>query len=205
MILLGALGSSSSFAADDKLSKKDKRWLEREVGALITAEEVAIFEELDSKDRKLFKEIFWARRDPSTMTPDNEVEEEFKKRMRVADDRFESQGRSGSATDMGKILILLGTPEDFGELWHGNLREDRLFSSSQDQTWKYAPNSDLGIPDGLTLEFRPQGGFGYRLVRTDEIDAALARVKKRYTNPSINYRLSDGGRLPEADGRSRPQ
>ncbi len=189
VILLGLLGGTSSLAAGDKLSKKDKKWLEQEVGALITTEEVAIFEELESKDRKLFREIFWARRDPNTMTPDNEFTEGYKRRVKVADEQFQSQGRKGSTTDMGKIFILLGAPEDAGQRGGG----DEF--SGDTRTWTYAPNPDLGIPDGLTLNFRSQAGFGYRLARSDELEAALDQVKERYVNSSIRYQLDNDGRL----------
>jgi GWxTD domain-containing protein len=208
MILLGLLGGSSSLTAGDKLSKKDKKWLEQEVGVLITAEEAAIFEGLDSKDRQLFKEIFWARRDPNTMTPDNEFKEEYKKRVRMADDKFESQGRTGSATDMGEVFILLGRPEVGDELWKGgDWADDQLSSGrtpTQDQSWRYAPNPDRGIPNGLALQFRPHRGFGYRLLRTDEINAALDQVREHYVNPGIGYQFSDDGRLMKPPGRVDP-
>ena len=79
------LGFATPTTDGDKLSKSDRNWLEREVSATITAEEIEIFKDLQSKDRKLFKELFWDRRDPNPMTPHNEFMEEYKRRIKAAD------------------------------------------------------------------------------------------------------------------------
>ncbi len=89
---LTLLVGSSAYAKGDKLSKNDKKWLKEEVAALITAEEIEIFEDLKSKDRKLFKEIFWARRDPDPMTPKNEFIDEYKERVKAADENIKNVG-----------------------------------------------------------------------------------------------------------------
>ncbi len=113
MALLAAVlpGIPSSDAAE-KLSKSDRRWLDQEVSALITEKETQIFTELNSqKDRKLFKELFWARRDPVLMTLQNEFKEEYGNRVRLANRYFNQQrGRKGSTTDMAKVFLLLGSP-----------------------------------------------------------------------------------------------
>ena len=80
------LGFAEPATEGDKLSKNDKKWLEQEVAAFITVEEVEIFHDLSSKDRELFRELFWARRDPDPRTPDNEFREELKRRIKRADE-----------------------------------------------------------------------------------------------------------------------
>ena len=83
--LLLSIGGAAAASEGDKLSKKDEKWLEREVHAFITAEEIEIFKDLRSEDRKLFKELFWARRDPDPMTPENKFREYYKERVKRAD------------------------------------------------------------------------------------------------------------------------
>src|SRR3972149_6472912 len=56
-------GAAVAALAQEKLSKNDKNWVEKEVGALITAQEKATFEQINKDDRKLFKDLFWMRRD----------------------------------------------------------------------------------------------------------------------------------------------
>ncbi|MFQ5790279.1 MAG: GWxTD domain-containing protein [Acidobacteriota bacterium] len=236
---LGALGSAVLLAlvaamttpaqAADKLSKKDKRWLEEEVAALITAEEIGIFKEISSKDRKRFKELFWARRDFNPMTPENEFREEFEARVTAANQNFKSRGRKGSATDMGKVFLLLGAPSETNQGERGGSEgleagagtipasgggapgEDpspggggvgaglglgRPADRSPAMTWVYAPDPRLGIPEGLTVQFRSRSGFGFRMVKSKAVGQALERVKARYiSNPSINYARDEKGRL----------
>ena len=67
--------------AQDKLSRGDKRWMEKEVAAIITAQETATFQQINKDDRKLFKELFWKRRDMVSTTDKNEFREIFEQRV----------------------------------------------------------------------------------------------------------------------------
>ena len=65
-----------------KSTKEDKssfykRWLEEDAGWIITNEERAAFKVLSTDEEKdLFIEQFWARRDPTPDTLENEFKEE---------------------------------------------------------------------------------------------------------------------------------
>lgn len=237
MLAAWVAGPAAPSEAAKKLSKDDKRWLEEEVAAFITKEEVEIFKNLDSdQDRKVFKELFWARRDPNPMTPQNEFKEEFESRVTGADRSFKVRGRKGSATEPGQIFLLLGPPSQTsrgeqggpestgagapvagGTPGSGQMEEDPQRGAigfeeiegggTQTQTWTYPPNERLGIPQGLSVQFRAQPGFGYRLVSSKDLEQVLERVKARYiSNPTINYSRDEKGRLlappPHADPNS---
>ncbi len=64
----------------------------------------------------------------------------------------------------------------------------------------YVPNPDRGLPDGLTLEMR-NTNLGMRLVRNDEIEAAIERARQRQIVwPSqINFSLNAEGELPDVE------
>ncbi len=66
--------------------------------------------------------------------------------------------------------------------------------------FSYVPNPDRGLPDGLELEFR-RTNLGTRLVRTDEIEAAIDRARARQIVwPSqINFSLNADGELPDVE------
>lgn len=238
---VAGLATASAFA-QDKLSKGDKEWMEKEVGAIITAQEKSLFESLDKDDRKLFKDLFWMRRDFDPTTPDNEFRKIYEQRMKAADDNFQQRGQKGHETDMGQILLLMGGPSQQvegraagssqGELpgstpgtdpgpgtgagpeadpGTGSGREG--FGSdfgggggaSQAVSWVYDPNPQLGYPDGLTIEFRQQSQFGFRIANRDAIAETLERVKERLvSNPSVNYARDESGRLRKADARFDP-
>lgn len=222
-------GGAVAALAQEKLSKNDKNWVEKEVGALITAQEKATFEQINKDDRKLFKDLFWMRRDLDPATAENEFQRNYEARVKAADENFRGRGQKGSESDMGKIFLLLGPPnqqqggvqaggrpgpqpgadpgsggEDPGsESGVGSLGGDE--GEAQTMTWVYDPNPDFGIPDGLSVSFRRQSEFGYRMVSSDELTKQLERVKERLVaNPSVNYARDENGRLRKADMKFDP-
>ena len=224
VVLVSGAGAA---LAQDKLSKNDKNWVEKEVGAIITAQEKATFEEINKDDRKLFKDLFWMRRDFNPTTSENEFQKDFEARVKTADENFRGGGQKGSESDMGKIFLLLGGPsqqqragsaggpgpqpgadpgsggEDPGSgSGFGSLGGE---SDAEMMTWVYDPNPELGIPNGLSVPFRQQSGFGYRMVASDELTKQLERVKERLvSNFSVNYTRDESGRLRKADMKFDP-
>ncbi len=221
------LGAGAFAAAQEKLSKSDKNWVEKEVGAIITAQETTTFEEINKDDRKLFKDLFWMRRDHNPTTSENEFQKDYEARIKTADEQFRGRGK-GSESDMGKIFLLLGGPnqqqsggqsaggpssppnpdpsgseEPGSESGFGSLGGEE--GDAQTMTWVYDPNPALGIPNGLTVTFRQQSGFGFRMVSSDELKKQLERVKERLVaNPTINYARDENGRLRKADMKFDP-
>jgi len=215
--------------AQEKLSKNDKNWVEKEVGAIITAQEKATFEQINKDDRKLFKDLFWMRRDFNPTTSENEYQKDYEARVKTADENFRGSGRKGSESDMGQVFLLLGGPsqqqpggkpgsgpseqpsvdsgaggeDPGGESSLGSLGGEE--GDAQTMTWVYDPNPGLGIPNGISVPFRQQSGFGYRMVTSDELTKQLERVKERLVaNPSVNYARDESGRLRKADMKFDP-
>ena len=176
------LASSALVMSQDELSNDDKKWLEEEVSALITADEVETFGSLQSQDRNLFKEVFWARRDFDPITPKNEFMDWYKERVKAADEAITQERGKGSQSEMGEIFILFGGAQEAGQ------QDENLM-------WTYAANPPLGIPEGYTFQFRPSP-VGYLLVRNDEVEAILERGKQYYmVNRAISYVRDEDGRL----------
>jgi GWxTD domain-containing protein len=102
------------------LEKEEKQWLE-EVKSLILPVEEKIFNGLKSKeDRAEFQKIFWARRDPNLLTPENEYQKIFEERRAKAKELYTWKGMDrdagvflplpGDQTDCGLVYIVLGEP-----------------------------------------------------------------------------------------------
>ena len=212
ILLLTCLFVQALCLADSKkLSKSDRRWLEEEVGALLTEEELKIFMELDEKeDRKLFKKLFWARRDPDLMSPENEFKEEFEDRLKFVNRNFMYRGKKGATTDRGRVFLLLGAPDYSERGYEGELAEvdgfgldpraarevaqSDDFSNERSDTaslhrpergiqrmmWRYDPSPDEGIPSGLKIVLDSSPGFGFRFIHPDEMGQALAGAKLTY-------------------------
>lgn len=244
MLLALPLVTVVSGAADKRLSKEDRRWLEA-AAALITEQETRLFQEVDERDRDLFKALFWARRDHQPMTSQNEFQLAFEAKVAAADRSFGERGRRGCTTDMGKIFLLLGVPAEA----HEAHKDERGASETTDDvprgepsaraemrrlagavaelegvapdvasrsersalgpdpfwddagnpglvTWVFEPDLERGIPEGLTVQFRPRTDSGYQIIPSKETERALEQVRYSYIrNPRVSYAQDEKGRL----------
>ena len=80
---------------------------------LMTRDEAARWKAVRSDaEAESFVALFWARRDPTPETPQNEQRERFETLIRYADEKLAGpRGRKGSQTDRGRVLLLLGIPD----------------------------------------------------------------------------------------------
>ena len=211
----------------DDLSRGDRRWLE-EVEPIMTARERQAFENLPRNQRNKFKEHFWARRSQNPHDPDR-AEDQFNNWREQADDQFGARGRTGSRTDMALVMLLFGPPDNrertggrsagpggarppAGATGENPVREGgggmggggggggMGGGPGSGMKFSYVPNPDRGLPDGLELEFR-NTNLGMRLIRNEEIEAAIARARARQIVwPSqINFTLNADGELPDVE------
>ncbi len=89
-----------------------RRWLDEDVGYIITSEERAAFRRLSTaEEQENFIEQFWLRRDPTPDTAENEFKEEHYRRIAYANERYAS-GIPGWKTDRGRIYITYGPPDE---------------------------------------------------------------------------------------------
>jgi GWxTD domain-containing protein len=89
-----------------------KKWLNEDVVYIITDEEKKAFKQLKTDDeRQTFVENFWARRDPTPDTEENEYKEEHYRRIAYSNDHYAS-GIPGWKTDRGMIYIKYGPPDE---------------------------------------------------------------------------------------------
>ncbi|HET7208215.1 MAG TPA: GWxTD domain-containing protein [Terriglobales bacterium] len=95
-----------------ELGKTYKKWLDEDVRWIITDEERSAFMQLSNdEERDQFIEAFWARRDPTPDTPENEYKEEHYRRIAYANEHF-AAGIPGWKTDRGRIYIMYGPADE---------------------------------------------------------------------------------------------
>src|SRR5437660_12253335 len=76
-------------ALRQELGKTYTKWLDEDVRWIITDEERQAFKQLSNdEERDQFIEAFWARRDPTPDTPENEYKEEHYRRIAYANEHF---------------------------------------------------------------------------------------------------------------------
>jgi GWxTD domain-containing protein len=88
-----------------------KAWDSSPEGYLLTKQEKKDWKKITTEAQaKRFVELFWVQRNPDPAQPFNTFKAQFESRVRFADDNFSYEGRRGSLTDRGKVLILMGPP-----------------------------------------------------------------------------------------------
>ncbi len=111
-----------------------------------TDSEVDEMGRLDGADaRKAFWEQFWRRRDTTPETERNEELEEFYRRVQYANQHF-AAGIAGWRTDMGRIYIQIGAPDEV-------VRNPFNFDRPPEEIWYF-------YKDQLRYVFIDRNGFG---------------------------------------------
>lgn len=216
--------------AQDSLSRGDRRWLE-EVEPIMTAQERQVFENLPRNQRNRFKEHFWARRSQNPHDPDRaedqfnnwreQADDQFGQRGQRGsrtdmalvmllfgppDNRERTGGRMSSggggrppAGATGENPVAEGGG-GVGAGGGGRGGGGMGGGPGGGMKFTYVPNPDRGLPDGLELEFRTTN-LGMRLIRNDEIEAAIERSRARQIvwPTQINFNLNADGELPDVE------
>ena len=104
---------------------------------LASEEELKEFRSIqDPEARRLWLIRFWSRRDPDPSTPQNELFEEFVRRVQYADEHFSTQIEKGRYTDRGRIYIKYGPPDE--------VKRSTLVLESQDREyWFYSTRGGI--------------------------------------------------------------
>src|SRR5579884_3673527 len=103
--------AASAVTGFAQLSMSKADWAQGPVKFLMTKDAQAQWNALKSDaEADQFIALFWARRDPTPGTPENEFKEAFDQRVAYADQHFSTARQKGSLTDRGRILVLFGPP-----------------------------------------------------------------------------------------------
>jgi len=165
LILSASLGAFQA-GAQKKDAKTYDHWLKEEVQLLVSQDEEAAFKKLKTNEEKdKFIELFWAKRDPSPGTKENEFKDEWYKRLEFVNKKYSRGSVSrGWHTDMGKVFMIFGPPTQI----QGSQGGPKPQSSGGTQmeappeTWTYQPMPDLGLSSIFTITFRNYQ-YGYEL------------------------------------------
>jgi bla regulator protein blaR1 len=139
-------------AAQSKDSRYTK-WINEEVVFIIDDRERATFKSLQTdKERDHFIEQFWLRRDPTPGTPQNEFKDEHYRRIAYANQRFAWHSVPGWKTDLGRIYIVFGPPDEIDS--HPSGQPAQGGEPAKDypfDVWLYHHIKNIG--DNVLMEF----------------------------------------------------
>jgi GWxTD domain-containing protein len=159
---------------------------------LMTKDEQAKWKSIhDDAAAQAFIDLFWARRDPTPGTPENEAQEEFDAKVKYADEHFAHGKFKGSQTDRGKLFIILGPPsriqrtspepkstilapgsDAFGAPKEGENASVQGYSPKQ--VWFYDPaktKTPIGAQTAEIVFIDQYGSEDWKLDRTPRTDA----------------------------------
>jgi GWxTD domain-containing protein len=142
---------------NQEVQKVYKKWLDEDVRYIISDEERAAFKQLSNdEERDNFIEAFWARRDPTPDTVENEFKEEHYQRIAYANEHF-AAGIPGWKTDRGRMYIMYGKPDEIeshpsGGTYNRPMEEGGGETSTYPfETWRYRYLE--GIGQEIIIEF----------------------------------------------------
>jgi GWxTD domain-containing protein len=191
LVLALALAWPALLAAQGKndLPDRYRKWLDEEVGYIITRHERDVFLKLQTdRERDIFVEAFWKHRDPTPETPRNEYEEEHYRRLNYANSTY---GRSsplpGWKTDRGRIYILLGPPRNIEQYTNVN----GVYPA---EIWFYLGDTEMGLPTGFNIIFFKRNGTGDYVLYSPSADgprALIADPLAAYENLSTRRPLTE--------------
>lgn len=186
LLLVAATGT---FA---QLSQQHADWANGPVQFLMTKEEQAQWKTITTDtDAKAFVDLFWARRDPTPNTPQNEAREAFEARVAWADKNLGWRNTRGSMTDRGRTVVLYGQPkrierqaadQNFGST---DITADR--STSVQWVYEGPEAQTIFGSSKVTIRFADRLGNGdFKLERgtTDLTKAAAKAVQAMIVNPN---------------------
>ncbi len=112
LFFVPAVGRAAS-SEGINLEKPTKDWYQGPVRYVISKQEVKAYKALETEaERRNFIDWFWQRRDVVPATPQNEFRDRFELRVFEATRKFSETTKPGWKTDMGKIYILVGEPDE---------------------------------------------------------------------------------------------
>lgn len=128
----------------------------------------------DEMERIRFVDAFWARRDSTPETPENEFRDVFLARSAFADLNWGTEQSRGSLTDRGRVFVLLGKPEVI-RLKSQTRREGATIESGSRaivdgtvERWVYSQAQLPKLPQvEVVFKFITEKGYGDHVMQKD--------------------------------------
>ena len=179
-------------AADDPLAfgTSPAKWL-------MTREEEKAWRDVKTPQQAQdFIDLFWARRDPTPGTFENEFRIEVADRIAVADRRFREGETRGALTERGRTIVVLGLPSNLGSEAAKYLKQagadgdpfgGRQYAGREVWIWEHKDAQKFDMPriEVVFLHDKLRGGARRDPQRTDFSSALPRALRKQIVSPDL--------------------
>jgi GWxTD domain-containing protein len=188
-----------------------KKWLDEDVGYIITDEERKVFKTLQNdEEREQFIEQFWLRRNPDPESLVNDYKEEHYRRIAYTNQHYAS-GIPGWKTDRGRIYIMYGPPDEVDAHPSGGHYERPVeegggsTSTFPFEVWRYRYIE--GVAENVEIEFVDPTMTGeYHMTIDPSEKDALAKIPGAGLSQMEEMGLADKtDRFTRTDGTNLPK
>lgn len=156
LLILAAAPAAAGKPAEPVLDEGSARWLEVIAHWIILPEEERFFRSLRTvEERDRFIRGFWARRDPTPDSPENEFKDEHLRRIGYANAHFGVAGKPGWKTDRGRVFIVAGPPDQIQRNPFGRFTDSRGNPASEyeSEIWTYNSLPNRKVPRAVDINF----------------------------------------------------
>ncbi len=167
--------STEAHAAIDSINfdRPTKDWYQGPVRYIITHQEIKAYKGLETElDRQNFIDWFWQRRDLDPSTPENEFQQRFEQRVYQTMRLFTDTSKPGWKTDMGKIYIVVGPPDEINKDLMAKSHRGMVF-------WTYRKPPYPGLASNTTIAFARDKSGELVISTSPTIDSDVARGLNR--------------------------
>ena len=166
-------GAARASGADGiNFDKPTKKWYQGPVRYIITKQEIKAYKALETEvERATFIDWFWQRRDVVPGTPQNEFRERFEKRVFESTRQFSFTTKPGWKTDMGKIYILVGPPDDM-------VKDVMAKTHRGIITWVYRRPPFPDLPPNTVIAYAADPSGEFYISTSPTLDSDVARGLK---------------------------
>lgn len=162
---------NNATSAIKKMTDAERELHFRQLKYILPAPQIKLYEKLTPEGRERFLITLWQGLDPELTTVENEFWDEFRERVRYANQHYTAAFQDGWKTDCGRILIRYGIPNDI-------TRRDVRGHAKPYQEWFYNREG------GFRFIFVDEEGLGkYRLI--------YSSIETEYTDPNWRYLLGE--------------
>jgi GWxTD domain-containing protein len=178
-----------------QLSEKYTEWREGPVQWIMTGDEQKAWRNVKTDaEASAFVDLFWARRDPTPGTFENEFRAEHEGRVLIADRDWKEEKKRGSMSDRGRVYIVLGNPSRMAKIGQQTTSSQadgnslggtgRLMAGREEWVYNRDATKKWGVPEAtVVFLIHPQSGRVTRDVqRTDFIGASSGAIKSYVVN-----------------------